>query len=109
MIYLARDWHLGHLVPAGAADLYARFLYSHSPREVHRLTRTQSPSFRQVLSALEYLTVPGMALHYAVRKLAIEDFVRAGIKAGKQQVVVLAAGFDTLAQRLHQEFSQVRF
>lgn len=108
-IYLARDWHFGHLVPAGAAELCARFLYSFSPREVHRISRAHSQTFRQFLSALEYLTVPGMALHYAARKLAIEEAVRTGIAAGAQQVVVLAPGFDTLALRLHREFPQVRF
>jgi methyltransferase (TIGR00027 family) len=108
-IYMARDWHLGNLVPEGAADLCARFLYSYSPKEIHRISRNQSQTFRQYFSALEYITVPGMALHYAVRKMAIEEMVRAGIAAGMQQVVVLAAGFDTLAVRLHREFPQVRF
>lgn len=108
-IYLARDWHLGHLVPPGAAELSARFLYSYSPKEVHRFARTQSPSFRQLLSALEYMTAPGMALHYAVRKLAIEELVRTRLKAGVRQVVVLGAGFDTLALRLHREFPEVTF
>ena len=109
LIFIARDWHLGHLVPPGAAELSARFLYSYSPREVHRIARAQSPTFRQFLSALEYLTAPGMALHYAVRKLAIEDQVRRSIATGAQQVVVLGAGLDTLAARLHREYPQVNF
>jgi methyltransferase (TIGR00027 family) len=108
-IYLARDWYFGHLVPAGAADLCARFLYSYSPKEIHRISRNQSQTFRQFFSVLEYLTVPGMAMHYAVRKMAIEELVRTEIGRGTRQVVVLAAGSDTLAARLHREFPQVRF
>jgi methyltransferase (TIGR00027 family) len=35
--------------------------------------------------------------------------VRRGIATGAQQVVVLGAGLDTLAARLHREFPQVKF
>ncbi len=109
MLYFARDWHFGNLVPAQATALYARFLYAYSPRIAIRYARKESPWFRQVVSALEFLTVPGILLHYAVRKLAVEDLVRASIEAGVKQVVVLAAGFDTLAVRLHREFAGVSF
>jgi methyltransferase (TIGR00027 family) len=109
MLYFARDWHFGHLVPAQAAALYARFLYVHSPRIAQRFAHTESPLFRQLVAALEYLTLPGIMLYYAVRKRAVEDTVRAGIEAGVKQVVVLTAGFDTLAVRLHREFPQVSF
>lgn len=109
MLYFARDWHFGHLVPTQAATLYARFLNAYSPRLALRFTRTESPIFRQLIAALEYLTYPGIMLQYAVRKRVVEDLVRSGIEAGVKQVVVFAAGFDTLAPRLHREFPKVSF
>jgi len=109
MLHFARDWHLGHLVPAPAATLYSRFLYAYSPRLAHRYSRKRSPGYRRLIATLEFLTLPGIMLHYAVRKQAVERLVRSRLALGAQQVVVLGAGFDTLAVRLHREFPGVRF
>src|SRR5262249_29948992 len=54
-------------------------------------------------------TSPGVFRDYVLRKLAIEEVVRASLAEGFMQVVVLAAGFDTLALRLRAEFPRVRF
>jgi methyltransferase (TIGR00027 family) len=108
-VYLARDWYFGNLVPAGAAELCTRFLQTRSAREPRYLKYFDRPACRQLIGAVEYLTVPGFSLQVAARKRAIEDYVRAAIDAGAQQVVVLEPGFDTLAIRLHREFPAVRF
>lgn len=54
-------------------------------------------------------TNPGLLVHNGLRKRWIENKVREEIAAGCSQIVVLAAGFDTLAYRLHQEFPQIRW
>ncbi len=64
---------------------------------------------RQFLFGIERLLVPGIIAHYLVRKRRIELAVREAIAAGVSQVVVLGAGFDTLAWRLHTGFPQVSF
>jgi methyltransferase (TIGR00027 family) len=48
-----------------------------------------------------------MMLHYAVRKLWLEVAAREALRDGFRQVVVLGAGFDTLALRLSGEFADV--
>jgi methyltransferase (TIGR00027 family) len=48
-------------------------------------------------------------LHYIVRKRYLEDVARECLAEGIRQVVVLGAGFDTLAWRLHHEYSEVCF
>jgi methyltransferase (TIGR00027 family) len=48
-------------------------------------------------------------LHFIVRKRWIEDAVRGALGRGCRQVVVLGAGFDTLAARLAPQFPAVRF
>ncbi|TMH91952.1 MAG: class I SAM-dependent methyltransferase [Betaproteobacteria bacterium] len=57
----------------------------------------------------ERATIPGLMLHFMLRKRFIEDTVRASLAAGCEQVVVVGAGFDTLAARLAAEFPQTRF
>ena len=48
-------------------------------------------------------------MHYLLRKLALETFVRTSIAEGTKQVVILGAGLDTLAGRLHGEFPTTCF
>ncbi len=55
------------------------------------------------------LMVPGIVPHYAARKRRIELAVRDGLAGGAGRVVILGAGFDTLAWRLHGEFPKVEF
>lgn len=55
------------------------------------------------------LMVPGIVPHYMVRKRRIEAAVRDGLAVGAKRVVMLGAGFDTLAWRLHKEFPEVDF
>jgi methyltransferase (TIGR00027 family) len=66
-------------------------------------------AFRKAIFAIERVIVPGISLHYAVRKKYIEDTVSKTIAQGVQQVVVLGAGFDTLALRLSARFGRVSF
>jgi methyltransferase (TIGR00027 family) len=53
--------------------------------------------------------VPGIVPHYLARKRWIEIAVRESFADGVGRVVVLGAGFDTLAWRLRREFPQVEF
>jgi len=52
---------------------------------------------------IERLTLPGIMLHYQLRKNWIERLVRASLQQDFSQVVVLGAGLDTLALRLGDE------
>jgi methyltransferase (TIGR00027 family) len=82
----------GALVPPEAGELSRRFV---GP------AKSGSSAFDRFVVALqERLTVPGISLHYVLRKRAIEDLVRNAIADGFQQLVVLGAGLDTLAIRL---------
>jgi methyltransferase (TIGR00027 family) len=67
------------------------------------------PWLRRLMFGIERLTLPGVITHYLVRKLGIENEVRNAIAAGAGRVVVVGAGFDTLAWRLHREFPDVQW
>ncbi|MGH9901631.1 MAG: class I SAM-dependent methyltransferase, partial [Pyrinomonadaceae bacterium] len=64
---------------------------------------------RPLGSLLERLTIPGIQLHYALRKRRLEEIARASLDEGFTQVVVFGAGFDTLALRLSESFPAARF
>jgi methyltransferase (TIGR00027 family) len=101
---LAHDRQLGHFVTPTAATVGARAI-SASPGPLRwLLPQITRPSFRMALGAVEQAILPGILLHYALRKRAIEDAVRQGIATGIGQVIVLGGGFDTLALRLAHEF-----
>ena len=51
----------------------------------------------------EHAVLPGILLHYALRKRFIEESARAFLERGGAQLVVLGAGFDTLALRIAEE------
>ena len=73
------------------------------------LRRLDNPVQRLLLRIFERLTLPGMAFHYVLRKMYIEDCVRRAIEEGAKQVVILGAGFDTLSLGLSKEFNAIRF
>ncbi len=108
-VFVSRDRHVGRLVPAHAAELCARFINAR-PRLAGRLLSALSAGrLRRLGTLVERLTVPGIQLHYALRKRFIEEQTRAALAAGFTQAVVLGAGFDTLALRLCGEFPATRF
>jgi O-methyltransferase involved in polyketide biosynthesis len=64
---------------------------------------------RALWRVLERCTLPGIGLHYARRKQVIEQIARQAIADGTQRIVLLGAGFDTLALRLAREFPVLQF
>ena len=65
--------------------------------------------FRKIVYWLEHRTLPGILVHYALRKRCIEAAARRSLEAGTAQIVVLGAGFDTLVLRLHGEYPEASF
>jgi len=106
IVLAAEDERLRSLVAAGEAEVLRRF-----PDEgggwfgwARRWDWARGFFFK----AMD-LMVPGIVPHYLVRKRRIEVAVRAALAGGARRVVVLGAGFDTLAWRLHGEFPEVDF
>ncbi len=105
---LSRDPELSRLVPAGAGEASRRFLEAAGvPGRQFRLA--DRGWFRSLALFMERFAIPGISLHYAVRKRWLEDASRQALAEGVKQVVVLGAGLDTLALRLHREFPGALF
>src|SRR5258706_13933 len=97
-VFLARDARVSDLVPSGAAEWCARCLeVLPGLKAVETLSR---PGLRWAARLAERATVPGLLLHFMLRKRWIEEVVRSALAEGYEQVVVMGAGFDTLALRL---------
>ena len=108
-VFLDGDPQVRGLVPAGAAALCRRFISS-SPMPTRAVTGALChPALRWLARLAERSTVPGLMLHFMLRKRMIESAVTEAIFRGASQVVMLGAGFDTLALRLHRSHPAVTF
>ena len=65
--------------------------------------------FRPIAKLIERITIPGILLHYALRKKSIRELVRSALANGVGQVVILGAGFDPLSSELQRGFPTARF
>ncbi len=109
MVALSRHRDFAPLVPPMAAEASAWFVET-CPRRAKLLRRCAGKGwFQKLVAVIERLTIPGMALHYLLRKQYLERVVRDCLNAGTAQLVVLGAGFDTLALRLQREFAETFF
>ncbi len=107
--FLSLDPLLGQHVPQRSAELSRRFAHTRS-RFARLLDEVlNSKLLRPLAVALERATVPGIKLHYALRKRYLEEIARDALRDRFRQVVVIGAGFDTLALRLHEAFSEAKF
>jgi len=110
MVFLSHDPQASALVPPEAAEEYRWFLESADPRAARLAARAGGNRLLRSLAYFwESFVIPGIMLHYAARKLYLEDAARATLAAGVSHVVVLGAGLDTLALRLHRERPEVHF
>lgn len=108
-IFLQRDPRASPLVHADAAAACEIFLTSAAPRAAYLVKLISNRWLRWAGRLAERLTVPGLPLHFILRKRFIEEAVAAGLADGFRQVVILGAGFDTLALRLHADHAAVSF
>jgi methyltransferase (TIGR00027 family) len=101
------DPELRLLLPDAEEPFSEWFVEAHSPqaRQQLALWRSGSPLMRKLSDAVE----PGGALFVLVRKLWLEERVRAALGGGHGQVAVLGAGYDTLCLRLAAAHPGARF
>lgn len=106
---IAASHHTAHFVAPDAVRLNSLLIIKSSAGGEHFLKTVSSRWFQNLFRFYERLTIRGLALHQALRKLHIERAVRESLAGGFRQVVILGGGLDTLALRLHSEFPGVNF
>ena len=108
LVMLRANPRYENLVPESSATLAARALEHSSAKWNYSISILKQPWFRMIAKLLERLTTPGIVIHYALRKNCIRGLAREAVIAGIDQVVILGAGFDSLALDLQQEFESTR-
>ena len=109
MVLLHHDPKYSRLVPQTSAEFCTRLLqaYSTQTRLFSRIARQRW--FRPIAKLIEHITIPGILLHYVLRKKCIAALVRSALINGATQVVTIGAGFDPLSLKLHQDFPGAQF
>ena len=97
------------LVSKTSADLCAQMLEMHSWQTGLLLKIIRQSWFRPIAKLIERMTIPGILLHYVLRKKCIAGLVRSALVNGTTQVVIIGAGFDPLSFELIQDFRSARF
>jgi methyltransferase (TIGR00027 family) len=97
------------LVSKTSADLCAHTLERYSLRTRLLLKIVRHGWFRPIAKLIERITIPGILLHYALRKKCIAALARSALTNGARQVVVVGAGFDPLCLDLQRDFPDVQF
>ena len=105
----AADPGIGKFVSTEAAEACAWFLEDHLLSGRLRLGLYRSAWYQSCQRALESQIIPGIQLHYALRKLQFEQFATDLLERGARQVIVLGAGFDTLCLRMSSRYRHVSF
>lgn len=109
LVFLHHDTKYSRFVSRTSADLCAHVLEKHSSRTRLFSKIVRQGWFRPIAGLIERLTIPGILLHYALRKKCIRELVRSALANGVAQVVILGAGFDPLSSELQREFPTARF
>lgn len=109
VLYVANDPRRAGLLPSGAAEATEALLRAAGVLQDWQVRAYRSDGFRSMLDWAERRLLPGQTTHVALRKRVLEDETRAAIEAGASQVLVVGAGFDTLALRLARARPHVRF
>jgi methyltransferase (TIGR00027 family) len=106
---IASTRSLSRLVSPASAQLNGWLVQAFSPKGEAFLRRARHSWFQSLFRLYERITIPGLALHQALRKRHIERVLRASLEEEFQQVVVLGGGLDSLALRLRGEFPNAQF
>jgi len=109
LAFVATDERYETLVPRDAAEMSLACVRASPGALRWAMWFWEKPWMRERLRRAERKTLPGFGLHIAARKRAVEDLTRRALAEGFTQVVVVGAGYDTLAARLFKSFPKVTF
>jgi methyltransferase (TIGR00027 family) len=108
-VFLSQDENIKSLLPPKTIELSKTFADSRPFLKKLAYLAKQKKFLRPFFTALENLIIPGIQLHYSVRKRRLEEIALDALAKDFNQIVVFGAGFDTLALRLHKHFLGVNF
>lgn len=108
ILYVAQSPDYGYLVDKEVVKVGRQILQG-SDEGRNRLKQLEGAMFRWGVKLREAIMLPGITLHYILRKNHVESITRQAIEDGVTQVIMLGAGFDTLPWRLHKQHQEINF
>ncbi len=108
ILYVANSPNLKEVVPKDMQEACFKIL-SASEEGRKRLQVLDCSWKRKLIQLAEKFVMPGITLHYVMRKRFIEDYTHQCLKDGVTQVINFGAGFDTLAYRLSSQYPDTNF
>lgn len=104
-LLLAKDPLYYRFIDQTRKEYYRKFV-----EEVTGTDFSNSFISRYWLKFVEYISIPGIYLHYALRKKVIEQTSREFLEhSAIEQIVMIAAGFDPLLAILSMQYKHVEF
>lgn len=103
-----RDTAMSPFISKATADLGDKILrsYSSTTRWLRRLLH--QPWFSALAKGITRLTIPGILLHYVLRKKCLAELAGRALAEGVEQVVILGSGFDAVAVDLSRNYPRAR-
>lgn len=101
--FSSSDPKLKGFIDPNVSEINFKFLYSAIGWQANIFKASgRFPLARFLFNCLEKVTIPGIKLHYLLRKLKIEDILNNADKDlnGYKQIVVIGAGGDSLGLRI---------
>src|SRR5207244_11776487 len=95
LVLLRRSPQYSDLVSRTSADLCGQMLDAHSAQTRLLIKIVRQAWFRPIAKWIERVTIPGILLHYALRKKCIARLALSALINGDKPVAILGAGFDT--------------
>lgn len=108
-LFWSFDAEAAKLIPAEAMEVSRWVVEATDPNHAATIARMQRPVIRAAMRLAERIVLPGITIHYILRKKYIAAIAAAALARGVRQVAVIAAGFDALTYRLHDQFPGVLF
>ena len=99
---------MDNVLPSGIVDATAEMLVASGAVSANTIQWARSRRIVSVYEAFDWM-MPGQFEAFGHRKAFFDHQVREGIGADATQILILGAGYDTLAWRLAQEFTDVNF
>lgn len=108
-LFWSFDAEAAKLISPCAAEVSRWVVEATDPNHAVTIARMQRPIVRAASRLVERIILPGIAIHYLLRKNYIAGVAGEALARGVKQVAVIAAGFDALAYQLHRQFPEVLF
>ena len=108
IVFVAEDPRVRELLPPGTVELNSKLLTEAQLIKPWMVELYRKPWFRSFAHRVARHTTPGQMMTLPIRKRFMDDEARRAIDEGARQLLIVGAGFDTLALRIAEQLPDVQ-